>query len=346
MWIISKLNKHKSLLLLVAVILFGCFVCLVSFSLWPAGLLLNLLAQSQAPSNLTEEIIPQEPNCPVQADTYLTATPLATLVSSETDSPTECPTEEMPLEALQENALLANLMPVTIISQAPRDEIMTYLVESGDIPSVIAAQYGITTQTLLWANKLKETSLIRPGDELIVLPVSGVLHRVKDGQTIGWIAQYYKADENEIIAFNDLPADGSIQIGQELVIPGGQMPAPARPAPVYVAAVSYSGPGTGQSHNYPYGQCTWYVAQKRYIPWSGHAYTWLAQARQYGWQTGAAPQVGAIIVTRESWYGHVGYVESIQGEWVTFSEMNHLGWGIKDVRTLHINDYRIRGYIY
>lgn len=374
MWTMPKLS-HKPKLLLAAVILLsiclagslskdlvravnkcltlhqpsetrlgGELAYLVNFWFGPERFLLSLFFQE--PALITEEIVPEELNSLDQAGTYLLASTLASLEPLETDSHFEFPAEELPLGALQETALLARSRPVTVISQPPRDEIITYIVQPGDIPSVIAARFGITTQTLLWANKLKETSLIRPGDELIILPVSGVLHRVKSGQTIGWIAKYYKAKVDEIIAFNDLPADGSIQIGQKLVIPGGQLPPPPRPQPRYVAAGSYRGPGTGQSHSYPYGQCTWYVAQKRYIPWAGHAYTWLAKARQYGFKTGSAPQVGAIIVTRESWYGHVGYVEAVQGNWVTFSEMNHLGWGIKDVRTLHINDYRIRGYIY
>jgi surface antigen/transposase-like protein len=255
--------------------------------------------------------------------------------------------KESTLAVIQENALLAQTSPITFISQEPRTEIITYVVQQGDTPSSIAASFGITTNTLLWANKLKETSIIRPGDELIILPVSGVLHRVKNGQTIDWIAKHYKAKSEEIIAFNNLPADGSIQIGQKLVIPDGQMPAPARPKPTRIASRSYAGPGTGKSHHFPYGQCTWYVAQKRFVPWSGHAKSWLANARAAGYKTGTIPRRGAIIVTRDNWwYGHVGYVEAVNGNWVTFSEMNYLGWGVKSVRTLHVNDPKIRGYIY
>jgi LysM repeat protein len=254
--------------------------------------------------------------------------------------------EELSLPHLQENALLAQASPITFISQEPRTSIITYVVQPGDTPSTIAASFGITTNTLLWANKLKDGSIIRPGDELVILPVSGVLHKVKSGQTISWIANYYKADANEIIAFNDLPADGQIEAGQQVVVPNGVMPAPPRPKPRRLATETITGPGTGKSHNFPYGQCTWYVAQKRYVPWSGHAKSWLANARAYGFTTGSTPRVGAIIVTRETWYGHVGYVEAVKGNWVTFSEMNHLGWAIKSVRTLHINDPKIRGYIY
>ncbi len=129
------------------------------------------------------------------------------------------------------------------------------------------------------------------------------------------------------------------------------MPAPAQPK-TYVARRSYTtGPGTGKSRSFPYGQCTWYVAQKRVIPWSGNANTWLANAQAYGYQTGSAPQTRAVMVLTEGgWlgyrYGHVAYVEAITGNWVTISEMNYNCRGCKSVRTLNVNDRRIRGYIY
>lgn len=252
----------------------------------------------------------------------------------------------IPLYTLHKNALLNQLVPVTFIAQEPRSGLINYTVQENDTISSIAAFFGVSTHTLLWANNLKEYSIIRPGDELIVLPVTGILHRVKNGQTIGWIAEYYDAETEEIIAFNDLPADGTIQVGEKLTIPDGQMPAPAIPQTTYAAKQSYTGAGTGSSRSFPYGQCTWYVSQKRYVPWNGHAKAWLTNARAYGYKTGIAPQVGSIIVTKESWYGHVGYVEAVRGGWVTFSEMNHLGWGIKSVRTIHVNDSVIRGYIY
>lgn len=287
---------------------------------------------------------------PSTGDTYLSAGILASVLAKTdgaNDPEQNLNEENISFATLYESVFLIKNSPVTFISQEPRTGIIAYTVQNGDTISSIAASFGISVNTLLWANNLKETSIIRPGDELTVLPVTGLIHRVKSNQTIGWIANYYKADTEEIIAFNELPADGSIQIGEKLVIPNGQMPAPVRAKSTYIAQKSYiTGDGTGKSHNFPYGQCTWFVAQKRVVPWSGHAKSWLANARAYGRKTGTTPQVGSIIVTRESWYGHVGYVEAINGSWVTFSEMNHAGWGIKSVRTLRANNWKIRGYIY
>lgn len=257
---------------------------------------------------------------------------------------------EADLATVQNNALISQSTPITLISQKPRDEIISYVVQQGDTQSTIAAQFGISLNTLLWANNLNDASIIRPGDELKILPVTGLEHRVKDGDTVGTIATKYKANTEKIISINDLPADGKIVVGDKLIIPDGVMPIYSAPAPAPTRSY-VTGPGTGKSRAFPYGQCTWYVAQKRYVPWSGHAKTWLVNARAYGFITGSTPEVGAIMVTSEGgWlgraYGHVSYVEAINGSWITVSEMNYNCWACKSVRTLSINDSRIRGYIY
>lgn len=257
-----------------------------------------------------------------------------------------------PLTLLDGNALLGLASPATGTS-FDRDEIVNYVVQEGDTISNIAVNFDISINTILWANNLKENSLIKPGDELIILPRTGVLHRVKDGETISSIAKHYDAKIDEIIVFNGLPADGSIQINEKIMVPDGKMPTakPIAKPSTRVAKNSVTGPGTGKSRSFPYGQCTWYVAQKRYVPWSGHAKSWLANARAYGFETGATAQVGAIIsFSGTNWltirYGHVAYVEAVNDGWVTFSEMNHIGVGIKSVRTIKANSPSILGYIY
>ena len=67
---------------------------------------------------------------------------------------------------------------------------------------VIAASFGLTTNTVLLANDLNEYSVIKPGQKLIILPVIGVQHTTKTGETIMSIAKKYQADEQRIIVFN------------------------------------------------------------------------------------------------------------------------------------------------
>lgn len=135
-----------------------------------------------------------------------------------------------------DSILLASTPPTTFSSQVlgalvagyePEDikKVVTeYIVEEGDTLSSLAAKFDISLNTILWANNLTEKSTIKPGQQLIILPVSGVIHHVQDKDTISSIAQTYKAKQEEIIAFNHLSEDGAIYIGDILVVPDGVMP--------------------------------------------------------------------------------------------------------------------------
>lgn len=250
---------------------------------------------------------------------------------------------------VHDSAFVANNSPIAVSPlTSERTGIITYEVQKGDIPSEIASMFGITTNTLLWANNLSPTSKIKVGQKLTILPVDGVLYTIKKGDTLDAIVKTYKGDKEKTIDLNDLPANGALAIGQEIIVFEGQKPIQYIPASARTYA-SYTreelGPYGDTSHRFPWGQCTWYVAQKRYIPWNGDAKTWLAKAPQYGFETGTEPKVGAIVSTRESIYGHVAYVEAVDENTITISEMS-LGRGIKRVRVLDQDDWRIRGYIY
>lgn len=100
-------------------------------------------------------------------------------------------------------------------------------------------------------------------------------------------------------------------------------------------------------NHFSYGYCTYYVASRRNIPWSGNAGTWLTGARAAGFATGETPQVGAIIVTSESAYGHVGIVEAVNGDGtIMISEMNYSGFARITSRTISTSYGAIKGYIY
>ena len=102
------------------------------------------------------------------------------------------------------------------------DQISIYTVQEGDTLSFIASDFGVSTNTIIWANSLRDIDSIRPGDELKIPPVNGVIHKVKKGDTIASVAQKYAAEQDKIIEFNALPKDGSLQIDDELIIPDGK----------------------------------------------------------------------------------------------------------------------------
>ena len=113
-------------------------------------------------------------------------------------------------------------------SQAKKD-ISDYTVQPGDSLQSIADANNISLNTLLWANDLTKSSTVKVGQSLTILPVDGVLHVVKSGDTIGAIALKYKADSDNIISFNSLANQDDIYIGDILIIPGGVMPKVAVP---------------------------------------------------------------------------------------------------------------------
>ena len=257
----------------------------------------------------------------------------------------------------QQSFLAASASPMAVVAQEKRNKIVEYQIKPGDTVSSIAMEFGLAPQSILWANNLSLTSVIKADQKLVILPVDGTQHTVGNNETVSAIAKKYKAKVDDIIVFNSLPADGQIKSGQELIIPGGIMPAaPVRtPLPSSRSlAIAVSGAITKfenglKSYAYPFGYCTWYVAQRRYIPWSGNAISWLDNAKKYGFSTGKTPVAGAIIATKElPGSGHVAYVESVSadGKWITISEMNAPYWGKKTVRTLPTNYKNIRGYIY
>lgn len=251
----------------------------------------------------------------------------------------------------------------------PEEEggVKIYTVQSGDTVSGIAAANGVTVNTILWANDLDNVDAIKPGDQIFILPVAGFNYKVQSGDTIDSLATKYKADRSRIIAYNGLPANGELPVGEEIVIPDGvKESAPAAPASTGLARREYAtqtgvGAATditpsfsrpkegkiGQGHRFPYGYCTWFVAQKRYVPWGGNAGTWLFNARAYGYKTGKTPTVGSIVVTTENrYYGHVAYVEKVTSDTITVSEMNYTGWAKKSVRQLSRSSRVIKGYVY
>lgn len=117
-------------------------------------------------------------------------------------------------------------------------EISVYVVREGDTLSQIAQMFDISSKTILWANDISNPSKIRPGDSLLILPITGVRHVVKKGDTIASIAKKYEGDVDDILAYNQLASANDVSVGDTIVVPGGTI---ATPAPAKKTAPSYAG---------------------------------------------------------------------------------------------------------
>lgn len=124
----------------------------------------------------------------------------------------------------QENAIVAPLNPNGIMSNGSfmPSQIFIYTVKLGDTPSAIAKTFGITVNTLLWANDISDARRIKPGDEIIVFPISGVQIEVKKGNTIDSIAKQYRGNVLDIASFNGRSPDEPLTVGTTLFIPDGE----------------------------------------------------------------------------------------------------------------------------
>lgn len=94
--------------------------------------------------------------------------------------------------------------------------------------SHIASMYDVSVNTILWANNITDPDIVQPGDELVILPITGVRHVVKSGDTLTSIAKKYGADGgdevdaliDEILAYNRID---EINVGDTVVVPGGMV---------------------------------------------------------------------------------------------------------------------------
>ncbi|MEX2032944.1 MAG: M23 family metallopeptidase [Candidatus Colwellbacteria bacterium] len=106
-----------------------------------------------------------------------------------------------------------------------RNGLLIYKVAEGDTVSTIAAQFGISASTIIWANDLSDSGRIKPEEEIVILPVSGVLHKVARGETVASIASAYGVEAKNIATFNE----EAIKAGETVIVPNARPISTAKP---------------------------------------------------------------------------------------------------------------------
>lgn len=242
--------------------------------------------------------------------------------------------------------------------------ISTYVAVAGDTAQTIASRFGVSPDTVKWANNLAGDA-ISAGQSLRIPNVDGVLYTVKGGDTVDSIAQRYSTNIDRLISYNDLEL-GGLAPGQQIVLPGGILPVEERPgyvSPTRAVATTtqqsyvptYTGNATIAGNKYDYGYCTWYSYNRRAElgrpigSFWGNASTWASYARGSGYQVNGTPAVGAVMQDSYSagGYGHVAVVESVFGDGsIYISEMNYAGWNVKSYRTVSAGEASRYNYIH
>lgn len=152
--------------------------------------------------------------------------------------------ESLEICLIQENSLVAVSVPDIVIPKTlgsinsedidytDRKGIIEYEVGPDDTLASVAEKFNISIETILWANDLSSKSVLKTGQTLVILPVSGVMYFVEEGDTMENIASEYKGEVRNIIAFNELKGEGDIYVGDVLIIPDGKI-VPKAPKPQF-----------------------------------------------------------------------------------------------------------------
>lgn len=112
------------------------------------------------------------------------------------------------------------------IEKPSNPTISTYIVQAGDTLSSIAAMFDVSVGTILSANDMPRSATLRVGQQLVILPVTGIVYTVKKGDTIESIAKAYRGDVTEIESYNNID-DTTLALGAEIIIPNGEASSPA-----------------------------------------------------------------------------------------------------------------------
>lgn len=119
--------------------------------------------------------------------------------------------------------------PADVEEQPQSSQISVYTVREGDTLSGIAEMFDVSVNTIAWANDI-QGRVIHPGQELVILPITGVRHTVVKGETLASLAKTYGGDASEIANYNELATNASLAAGQIVIIPHGEVAVAAAPS--------------------------------------------------------------------------------------------------------------------
>ncbi|MCJ7625068.1 MAG: peptidoglycan DD-metalloendopeptidase family protein, partial [Anaerolineaceae bacterium] len=219
---------------------------------------------------------------------------------------------------------LAN--PYTIIPSRARTEAVSYTVKKGDSVFSIANKYKLKPETILWANyeQLDDNpNMLSIDMELTVPPVDGVFYIWEENDTIDVVANRFKVEPNNILAWPPNKLDLTnpvINSGTYIMIPDGwrenrQWLVPTIWRANAGASQTIAGPGSctlPDTGAYGSGAFIWptgnhYLSGNDY--WSGHLGIDIAAA------------TGAPVVAADS--GLVVYAGSIGGGYGLMVMIDH-----------------------
>ena len=252
-----------------------------------------------------------------------------------------------------------------VLSHHDAEASTQHKVKSGESLWSIAQKYNTSVENIKQNNNLNN-NMVFPGQ---VINVGGSAsqssnsntssnsgsvstHNVKSGESLNIIANKYGVSVNALMKANNLNGY-LITPGQTLKIPSGGSGSGGA-ATTQTGNGSYNSPTFNHQNLYTEGQCTWYVFDKRAQAgksistyWSDAKF-WADNAANDGYQVDNQPSVGAIMQSTPGPYGHVAYVERVNGDGsILISEMNYTNGPYNtDYRTIPASEVSLYAYIH
>lgn len=199
----------------------GRFVCGTTIACVVVGVFSPISAQAGVIDTLTKLLSPTKD---VPAMPQYTSQNVPLLKSSRNIDPTNTGGGDITIS--EGTALVADVGPsgtiADLVEGGKHGTVSTYIVEEGDSLGTIAKEFNVSINTIKWANDIKGNTL-RVGQELVILPVTGVKYTVKNSGSIRDIVKKYGGDVEEAARFNGFDPDEELGAGTVVIIPDGEV---------------------------------------------------------------------------------------------------------------------------
>ncbi len=198
------------------------------------------------------------------------------LVTEEDGGDTAVLSDTTDLPILSDSSLSPDPNPYTFQPAAPAHDFQIYRVKRGDTPGAIAQNFGIAPETLLGGNPFlsQVSNALQTDTELIILPIDGLLHTVKPGDSLEELSTQYSVPVEDIVAYepNNLTFPYRLQPETKIVVPGAVREVFSwKPPTIADVNSSYEGRGV-QPVIVGTGSFVWPITSRNFTQrfWYGH----------------------------------------------------------------------------
>jgi len=125
--------------------------------------------------------------------------------------------------------VMLTLNSVAVQAAPPRSDPIIHVVQWGETLTMIARHYGVTVESIVQANNLRDPNHIYTGQRLVIPAGTGTLpggtyYTVQRGDNLTLIAARFGSTVSAIVQANNLQNPSFIYAGQVLLIPGAVVP--------------------------------------------------------------------------------------------------------------------------